>query len=67
MKESIDLRHLKKFLQPGEIAEIREEVGIQKAQGSNIIAGRSTNWLFVEKFLERVEKNKALSEKAKSI
>lgn len=67
MKEAVDLRPLKRFLQPGEIAEIREEVGIQKAQGSNIIAGRSTNWLFVEKFLERVERNKALVEKIKTL
>lgn len=67
MPERTDLRSLKRFLQRGEIAQIRSEVGIQKAQASNVIAGRSTNWLFVEKFLERVEKNKALSEKAKSI
>jgi hypothetical protein len=62
-----DLRHLKRYLQKGEIAEIMEEVGIKKAQASNVIAGRSSNFAFVERFLQRVEKNKALYEKAQTI
>lgn len=62
-----DLRPLKKWLQRGEMGEICKEVGIGRAQGANVMSGKSKNWLFVQKFLQRVEANKALIEKAHSI
>jgi len=68
MSETTDLRHLKKWLGRGEISEIMQEVGIgTRVQASNIIAGRCQNWLFVEKFLERVRRNKALKEETLTI
>lgn len=62
-REKIDLRPLKNYLQRGEITEICRELGIQETQASNIIAGRSINWQFVKKFLDRVESNKALKQR----
>lgn len=60
---NIDLRPLKKWMQRGEITEICKEVGIKETQASNIVSGRSKNFQFVQKFLERVEKNKALKQR----
>lgn len=62
-----DLRPLKKWLQRGEIQELCTEVGIKETQASNIIAGRSKNWPFVKKFLERVEHNKALNQRIEEL
>lgn len=68
MSETADLRHLKRWIGRGEISEIMKEVGIStRVQASNIISGRCQNWLFVEKFMERVRKNKALKEETLSI
>lgn len=67
MAEKIDLRPLKPWLQRGEIAEICEEIGICPVQASNIISGRSGNFSFVKKFLQRVETNKALVERSESL
>ena len=68
MSEKTDLRHLKRWLRRGEIGEIMKEVGIgTRNQASNIIAGRCQNWDFVEAFMKRVEKNKALKERTQSI
>ncbi|HTF19392.1 MAG TPA: hypothetical protein VK658_15030 [Chryseolinea sp.] len=62
-KVTPDLRPLKRWLQKGEIAELAAEVGISSRQATNIITGKSANWLYVEKFLVRVERNKALVER----
>jgi hypothetical protein len=62
----ISLQEAKKYLQLGEIAEVAKEVGIGKAQASNVMKGRSTNWAFVEKILERAERNKAIKARVDS-
>lgn len=67
MSQTVDLRPLKRFLQRGEIAVIADEVGISTRQATYVISGHSQNWCFVEKFLARVEHNKALYEKSQSI
>ena len=67
MTSVVDLRPLKHWLQKGELTEISDEVGVKRAQQANIIAGRSKNWAFTQKFLERVERNKALKTKSESI
>lgn len=66
-EEKIDLRPLKKWLQRGQITEICDEIGIKETQASNIIAGRSTNWLFVKLFLDRVENNKRLKQRIEDL
>lgn len=68
MSEAVDLRPLKKWLGRGEIGEIMKEVGIgSRVHAANIIRGQRQNWQFVQAFLERVEKNKALVEKVNSL
>lgn len=62
-----DLRPLKKWLMPGDIGMLAKEVGISSVQASYIISGKSRNWDFVEKFLERVERNKSLVDKANNL
>lgn len=61
--KGFDLRPLKKWLQKGEIEEIAKETGIHPTQATNIIKGKSLHVDFVSRFLERVEKNKALKDK----
>lgn len=65
--KGFDLKHLKQWLQKGEIEEVAKEVGITPSQASNIISGKSSNYSFVEKILERAERNKALKLKVDSI
>jgi hypothetical protein len=67
MTTSTDLRPLKKWLQRGEMTELCTEVGICRSQGANVVSGKSKNWMFVEKFLERVEKNKGLHQRAQAL
>lgn len=67
MTETIDLRNLKRWLGPGEITEISQEIGITTRQASRIIDGTHQNWAFVQKFLERVERNKSIRERAQAI
>lgn len=64
---NINLKPLKKWLEPGDIGMLAKQVGISNVQASYVISGRSRNWDFVEKFLEKVERNKALIEKAKNL
>lgn len=67
MTKPVDLRPHKHWLQRGELTEISEEVGVKRSQQANILAGRSQNWTWVQKFWERVERNMALAQKSESI
>lgn len=66
-RKKANLRHLKKYLQKGEIAEIAAEVGISTWQASQVIAGHAKNFMFLTKLIDRVERNKSLYEKAQAI
>lgn len=61
---TIDLRPLRGYLAPGQVGEIAKDVGISRSMATKIIAGECQNWSFVQKFLQKVEANKALVEKA---
>lgn len=67
MTVTLNLKPLKKWLEPGDIGMLAREVGISSVQASYIISGKCRNWDFVEKFLAKVERNKALHDKANSI
>lgn len=61
------LKHLKRYLQRGDLSEIAAEVGISTWQASQVLAGRARNFHFLTKLIERVEQNKALYKKAQGI
>jgi len=62
-----DLRHLKVWLQKGDIEEEALNEGITPVQASNIMAGRSKNFSFMNRIIAKAAKNKALKELAESI
>lgn len=66
--KGIDLRPLKGWLDKGDIEAVSKEVGLKTPQqASNIMAGRSANFLFAEKIHARAQKNKALKKQIESI
>lgn len=64
---SPSLANAKRYLQKNDISEVAHECGIGVSQASKVMSGKSTNWDFVKKIIERAERNKALQERAQSI
>lgn len=67
MEKGIDLRPLKRWLMPGDIAIVAKQVGITTVQASYIMSGKCRNWDFVAKLLEKVEYYKSLQARAESL
>jgi hypothetical protein len=63
-KEKIDIKHLKKWLGPGDISEIAAEVGVTVKTVGNTLHGRSWNWAVADKIIERAEKNRTIVSRA---
>lgn len=64
---SPSLAKAKQWLQKNDISEVAKECGIGVYQASKVMTGKSSNWDFVAKILERAERNKALAEKVDSL
>lgn len=57
----------KQYLQKNDIREIAKECGIGPSQASLVMSGKSTNWEFAKKIIERAEFNKTLMVRAEAL
>lgn len=62
-----DLQNAKRYLQRGELKEVAKEVGVHKQAVTDVLNGRSVNWIIIEKIIERAEKNKSLIVRAQAL
>lgn len=63
----LDVTHLKQYLEKGELMEIAAEYELSYYQARAVMEGRKKHFDFLSKVLDRVERNKAIYDKAQGI
>lgn len=60
---TIDMQALLQWIDKGDIKTLAHDHGISPRQANNIIQGRSCNYSFVERIVEKAESNMRLAQR----